>query len=142
MTLRRRETGCVRRLRCCGVGVLPLQTRSRFRSRLQAKRERLMWWTSQRANAVTGGIWLIGLGVLMATRFWFPGILFLVGITAIVQGSGRRSGWQSVHGGLWLMLLAAWAMMRFSMSVLLVALGVYVIVAALMRPRPFQKPYV
>jgi uncharacterized membrane protein YoaK (UPF0700 family) len=101
-----------------------------------------MWWTSQRANAVTGGIWLIGLGVLMATRFWFPGILFLVGITAIVQGSGRRSGWQSVHGGLWLMLLAAWAMMRFSMSVFLVALGVYVIVAALMRPRPFQKPYV
>ena len=82
-----------------------------------------MWWTSQRANAVTGGIWLIGLGVLLATRFWFPGILFLAGITAIVQGSGDRSGWQSIHGGLWLLLIAAWAMMRFSMTVFFVGWG-------------------
>ena len=58
-----------------------------------------MWWDSQRANAVTGGIWLIGLGVLFATRFWFPGILFLAGITAIVQGSARGAGWQPIHGG-------------------------------------------
>jgi hypothetical protein len=101
-----------------------------------------MWWTSQRANAVTGGIWLIGLGVLLATKFWFPGILFLAGITAIVQGSGRRPGWQSVHGGLWLILIAAWAMMRFNMTVLFVGLGVYVIIAALMKPNLFHKPYV
>ena len=101
-----------------------------------------MWWTSQRANTVTAGIWLIGIGVLMATRFWFPGILLLVGITAIVQGAGRRSGWQSIHSGLWLMLIAAWAMMRFSMSVFFVALGVYVIIAALMRPGSFNKPYI
>jgi hypothetical protein len=101
-----------------------------------------MWWTSQRANAVTGGIWLIGLGVLFATKFWFPGILFLTGITAIVQGSGRGSGWQSVHGGVWLILIAAWAMMRFNMTVFFVVLGVYVIIAALMRPSPFHKPYV
>jgi hypothetical protein len=101
-----------------------------------------MWWTSQRANAVTGGIWLIGLGVLLATKLWFPGILFLAGITAIVQGSGRHFGWQSVHSGVWLILIAAWAMMRFSMTVFFVVLGVYVIIAAFMRPSPFQKPFV
>jgi hypothetical protein len=101
-----------------------------------------MWWNSQRANAVTGGIWLIGLGVLMATRFWFPGILFLAGITAIIQGSAHGAGWQPVHGGLWLLIIGAWAMMRFSVVVLFVGLGVYVIIAALMKPSPFQKPYV
>ncbi len=101
-----------------------------------------MWWTSQRANAVTGGIWLIGLGVLMATRFWFPGILFLIGITAIVQGSGRHLGWQSVHGGVWMILIGAWAMMRFSPTVFFVVLGVYVIIGALMNSGHVQKPYI
>ncbi len=101
-----------------------------------------MWWNSQRANAVTGGIWLIGLGVLLATRYWFPGILFLAGITALIQGSAHGSGWQPMHGGLWLLLIAAWAMMRFSPVVLFVGLGVYVIIAALMKPNPFHKPYV
>ena len=101
-----------------------------------------MWWDSQRANAVTGGIWLIGLGVLIATRFWFPGILFLAGITAVIQGSARGGGWQPIHGGLWLLLIGAWAMMRFNLVVLFVSLGVYVIIAALMKPSPFHKPYI
>jgi hypothetical protein len=101
-----------------------------------------MWWTSERANAVTGGVWLIGLGILFATRFWWPGILFLAGITAIVQGSARGTGWPSIHGGLWLILIACWVMTRFSMTVFFVALGVYVIVAALVKPSPFHKPYI
>ncbi len=101
-----------------------------------------MWWTAERANAVTGGIWLIGLGVLFATEFWWPGILLLIGITAIVQGSARGAGWQPIHGGLWVLLIACWALMRFNMTVFFVALGVYVIIAALIKPSPFQKPYV
>jgi hypothetical protein len=101
-----------------------------------------MWWTVERANAVTGGIWLIGLGVLMATGFWWPGILFLVGITAIVEGSARGAGWQPIHGGLLMLLLTCWALLRFSIIALLVAMGFYVIIAALIKPNPFRKPYV
>ena len=37
---------------------------------------------------------------------------------------------------------AAWAMMRFSLTVFFVVLGVYVIVAALLRPSHFHKPYI
>jgi len=101
-----------------------------------------MWWNSERANAVTGGIWLIGLGVLFATKFWWPGILFLAGITAIVQGSARGAGWAPLHGGLCFILIACWAMMRFNLTIFFVALGVYVIIAALTKPGPFRKPYV
>jgi hypothetical protein len=101
-----------------------------------------MWWTPQRANAVTGGIWLIGLGILMATKFWWPGILFLAGITGIVQGSARTPGWPAVHGGLFLILIGFWALLRFSPAVLFVALGIYVVVAALLRVDHFRKPYV
>jgi hydrogenase/urease accessory protein HupE len=101
-----------------------------------------MWWNVQRANAVTGGIWLIGLGVLFATKLWWPGILFLAGATAIIQGTAHGARWPSIHGGLWLILIASWALMRFNITVLLVALGVYVIVAALIRPNDLRKPYV
>jgi hypothetical protein len=99
-----------------------------------------MWWNAERANAVTGGIWLIGLGILFAIKFWWPGILFLVGITAIVQGLARGGGWPSTHGGLWMILIACWAMTRFNMTVFFIALGTYVIIAALIKPSPFQKP--
>jgi hypothetical protein len=101
-----------------------------------------MWWNTQRANAVTGGIWLIGLGILFATRFWWPGILFLAGITAIVQGSAHGMGWASIHGGLWIILIACWVLTGFNLTIFFVTLGIYVIITALVRPDPFRKPHV
>jgi hypothetical protein len=101
-----------------------------------------MWWTVDRANAVTGGVWLIGLGILFATHFWWPGILFLIGITAIVEGSARGGGWQAIHGGLWMIVFACWALLGFSVTALFVGLGAYAIISALIAPNPFQKPKV
>ena len=37
------------------------------------------------AKALSGAIWLIGIGVLMMTGDWWPGILFLVGLSMIVE---------------------------------------------------------
>jgi hypothetical protein len=101
-----------------------------------------MWWTAERANAVTGGIWMIGLGVLFATHYWFPGILFLVAISGLVEGSARGAGWQTIHGSLWMLLFAFWAATRFNITAMFVGMGVYAIIAALLKPSVFRKPYV
>lgn len=101
-----------------------------------------MWWTVERAHAVSGGVWLIGLGLLFASHLWWPGILILIGITSIVEGSAHRCGWQAIHGGLWMLLFAAWAMTRFSITALFVGMGVYAIITALTSPNPFKKPHV
>lgn len=101
-----------------------------------------MWWTAERADAVTGGVWLIGLGLLLATGYWFPGIFFLIGITGIIEGSARGGGWQVVHGSLWILLFACWAVVKFSITVLFVGLGLYAIIGALAKPAHFRKPYV
>jgi hypothetical protein len=131
------------RSRCTGAVARAGPDRRVESIKIQIKRGvPIMWWTAERANAVTGGIWLVGLGVLFATGDWWPGILFLVGVTAIVEGSARGAGWQSIHGGLWLLLFACWALMDFNFAVLFVAAGVYAIIAALAKPSPFQKPYV
>jgi len=100
-----------------------------------------MHYHSQQSNAITAGIWLIGLGVLFATRFWWPGILILVAITSIVQGwsLGRRG--DGLHVAFWMILIAVWAMVRFSMAFFFIALGLYVIFSAMIKPDVFRKPY-
>ena len=63
----------------------------------------------QQHKAFIGGIWLIGLGILFATRFWWPGIMFLIGITAIVEGWLRRQPGMD-PGGFWSILIGVWAL--------------------------------
>jgi hypothetical protein len=97
---------------------------------------------SRRASALTAGIWLVGLGIMIATKPWWPGILLLVGITVMVQGwsSGRQR--QVMHGGILAIAIGVWAACKFNVALLFVGLGTYIIYAALLRPEPFRKPYV
>lgn len=37
-----------------------------------------------------GAIWMIGLGILFLTGDWWPGIMILIGISAIVEGLWRN----------------------------------------------------
>jgi hypothetical protein len=94
------------------------------------------------ANAITGGVWLIGLGVLFATHFWWPGILILIAVTSIVQGWSFGRAGDGLHCAFWMILIAVWAMFRFSMAFFFVALGLYVIFSALIKPDVMRKPYV
>jgi len=96
---------------------------------------------SKQANAITGGVWLIGLGVLFATRFWFPGILILIAITSLVQGWSLGRRWDGLHVAFWMILIAVWAIFKFSMAFFFVALGLYVIFSALVKPDVMRKPY-
>jgi len=100
-----------------------------------------MHYHSQQANAITGGVWLIGLGVLFATRFWFPGILILIAITSLVQGWSLGRRWDGLHVAFWMILIAVWAIFKFSMAFFFVALGLYVIFSALVKPDVMRKPY-
>jgi hypothetical protein len=97
---------------------------------------------SSKANALTGGIWLIGFGVLFATGHWWPGILFLVGITTIVQSWLRGHPLYAMHGGFWVIFIGIWAAFRFNMALLFIGLGIYTILTVLLGPNPLRKPHV
>jgi hypothetical protein len=96
----------------------------------------------QQSSAITAGIWLIGLGILFATRFWWPGILILVAVTSIVQGWSLGRPGNGLHVAFWMILIAVWAMVRFSTAFLFIALGLYVIFSAMVKPEILRKPYV
>jgi len=95
---------------------------------------------SEQHQAILGGIWLIGIGVLFATRFWWPGMMFLIGITAVVEGWLNRQTWYGFQGGFWAFFIGVWALTRFSLVFLLVGLGISSIAGALIKPNPFTKP--
>lgn len=97
---------------------------------------------NQRANALVGGIWLIGLGMLFATRFWWPGIMFVIGIAAVVQCWIRGHPLYAMHAGFWAIFIGFWAVFKFSMAFFFVGLGAYVILSALLGPSPLRKPHV
>ena len=86
---------------------------------------------SKRSGQITGGIFFIGIAVLALTRFWWPGILVVMGITAIVSGALQGRQWHAVSGGLWLIGIAALAYTGFWWPGILVVMGITAIVSGL-----------
>jgi hypothetical protein len=95
-----------------------------------------------RVNQVSGAVFLIGLGVLFATGYWWPGIMFVIGATALVQGLAEGRGWYSLQGAAWMIGLGVWFALGTSMAFLFILLGVSLLIGALVRPPIFAKPQV
>jgi hypothetical protein len=102
-----------------------------------------MSFDQARVNALSGGVFLIGLGVLFYTDYWWPGIVFLLGAEAAVQALARGRGWYGLQGAVWLFAIGFWAMFDFNIALLFVALGVSVLISAFIRPPMLTpKPHV
>ena len=86
---------------------------------------------SKRSEQISGGIFLIGIAVLALTRFWWPGILLVLGVTAIARGWLQGRQWQALSGGLWLIGIAALAYTGYWWPGILVVLGITAIVSGL-----------
>jgi hypothetical protein len=95
------------------------------------------------AAVVYPAIWLIGLGILFGTTTnWWPGIMFVVGATAMVYGlTGSPGGYRALQGGLLAIGIGVWDLLHYNLAVLFVVLGLVVLIAALLRPtEPSSKP--
>lgn len=78
-------------------------------------------------DQVSGGVFLIGLGILFLTGAWWPGILLLIGATALAKGI--FNGDSSEHwGGVFLIGLALFFWVGFRWELLLIAIGVSMII--------------
>lgn len=56
--------------------------------------------TEKRANEVFGGTFLIGLAVLFLINWWWPGIMFVIGIALMVRAVAQGRAWSDERGGL------------------------------------------
>ena len=98
-----------------------------------------MKMTAQQANAVTGAVWLLGLGVLIVTGWWWPGIMFLIGISSVVQGLVWGQGWYAWQGGLWTFGIGVWALFDYNMLVFFGLVALSGLLAAFVRPPVLTK---
>jgi hypothetical protein len=98
-----------------------------------------MYLDPARANAVSTAVFLIGIGVLFYTHFWWPGVLFLLGVEAAIQGFVRGRGWYALNGAFWFFAIGLLFVFHVGLPELFVLLGVGVLLNAFFRP-PMLKP--
>lgn len=84
-------------------------------------------------NQVSGGVFLIGLALLFITGFWWPGILFVIGVSSIARAVyEEEKHWTQASGGLWMIGLGLlfWLPGLFSFNffaLLLIGVGLFMI---------------
>jgi hypothetical protein len=92
---------------------------------------------AQQANAITSAIWLVGIGILIVTGWWWPGIMFLIGVGSIVQGLVAGRGWYALQGGLWTIGIGVWALTSYSILTLFILIALSGLFSAFCKP-PFM----
>ena len=90
--------------------------------------------TPQQANAITSACWLVGIGILIVTGSWWPGMMFLIGVSSIVQGLVAGRGWYALQGGLWSLGIGVWALANYNILVLFVLIALSGLLAAFVKP--------
>ncbi len=98
-----------------------------------------MTLSREQAHAISGAVWLFGLAALFYTGRWWPGIMFVIGVSAIVEGLIEGQGWYAFQGGAWAFGIGFWALMHFQLWFLLVLLGVSMLVGAFDPPPMLAK---
>jgi len=61
----------------------------------------------RRSDQAFGGAMLIGLGILFWTHWWWPGILFVVGIAMAARSVSEGRRWAENRGTLWMLGIGA-----------------------------------
>ena len=62
--------------------------------------------------------------------------MFLIGITAIIEGWLNEQPWYGIQAGFWSIFIGFWALTRFSLAFLFVGLGISAIVGCPRQAQP------
>jgi hypothetical protein len=88
-------------------------------------------------GGIMGGIWLIGIAVLAVTGRWWPGIMVLVGISALVgtlrSGGSWEQRWGGLQGAIWMFGIAVLAVTGWWWPGIMVLVGLSAILGAIVR---------
>jgi hypothetical protein len=95
--------------------------------------------SNQRAEQVSGGVFIIGLALMfMGTLPWWPGILLVIGASSLARGLAEGQRWYSVQGALWMIGLGLLFWTGFSFPLLLIVIGLSMLFGFVFRPPMFR----
>lgn len=96
--------------------------------------------TSKRAEQVSGGVFIIGLGLMfLGTLPWWPGILLVIGASSLARSLAEGQRWASMQGAVWMIGLGLLFWGGFSFPMLLILIGVSMLVGVVFRPPMFAR---
>ncbi|GAB5490768.1 MAG: hypothetical protein Phog2KO_09830 [Phototrophicaceae bacterium] len=72
---------------------------------------------------ISGAIFLIGLGLLLVTGWWFPGILFVIGISSLVGAVREDSDWRNSGTAIWMIGLGLIFWLNLPWAMIFVMIG-------------------
>jgi Double zinc ribbon len=85
-------------------------------------------------GGIGGGAFLIGIAVLALTGWWWPGILVILGISALASSVVGGRPWAGLQGALWLFGIAFIAQFNLWWPGILILVGVSAIMGSIWRP--------
>jgi hypothetical protein len=86
-------------------------------------------------GTLSGGLLLIGIGVILLLRLpFFPAVLAVLGLSSILAGLATGRGWHGLQGGLWLVGLFFLFYYDLFWPGILILLGISALVGVLTRP--------
>ncbi|MFN8376537.1 MAG: hypothetical protein U0694_27160 [Anaerolineae bacterium] len=92
----------------------------------------------KRSGEISTGVFLIGLAILFMTGYWWPGIMFVIGISSIARALGEGKAWYAAQGGLWAIGIGLVFAIGFSLPLLLIMIGISMLLGFRFKPPMFD----
>jgi len=92
-------------------------------------------------EGASGGIFLIGLGILFLSKVdFFPWILVVIGVSSLPGSLAQKGFWAGIQGFVWLVGLAILFATDRIWPGILILVGLSIVAGALVPPPGFEKP--
>jgi hypothetical protein len=91
-------------------------------------------------EGASGGIFLIGLGILFLSKVeFFPWILVVIGLAGLPGSVARKGFWAGIQGFIWLTGLAILFATDAIWPGILILVGLSILAGAIVQPPAFEK---
>jgi hypothetical protein len=101
-------------------------------------------FTKEQSDQVFGGVMLIGLGVLFFTGWWWPGVMFVLGIALLARTYAEGKPFSSNRGALVVLAIGAFFALEDALNIfgninwlpiVLILIGLYLLFGDRLRGR-------
>lgn len=76
-----------------------------------------------KSEQMSGAIFLIGLGLLWMTGWWFPGMLFVIGASSMATALANKQSWLTATGALWMFTLGFIFWLNLPWGIIFIPIG-------------------
>jgi hypothetical protein len=86
-----------------------------------------------RTDEASSAIFLIGLGLLFVTGWWWPGMLFVIAASSMARVMSEGQPWTAATGALWMAAIGLVFMFHLNFGIIWIVFGFAMLAAYMIR---------